>query len=349
MKNEEIKKIQKEEYPKGKIILKDGRMLDCYPVASEDDLKEDNLKLDKSDRFFTLGKKRLNASKESDKQKLLFINNAFFLLAHKDRILSDSRMFLCPIDIQSGLAYSGTTGFRNPTLDIYIEWWLQVNGGMHIDEKGRKSLIYRLSGSNLTGANCCGAVFEDGTIEDVQLHSFSNYWKSFIHINKRYSEAKQIYQAYTLQEVLNILDQDENNNKEYAHTIETLFMKHEIEILNQRIERIRKDRDWWRKEYSNMLLKYNEEKIRRFYSEYQAFEINANMEIDWLKEQKTVLKQERKSERMKNTAYQRKLTPLNKRIKELESEIRKYKYEKVWEMFPKGDITFTMIENFIHL
>ncbi len=61
MKNEEIKKIQKEEYPKGNIILKDGRMLDCYPVASEDDLKEDNLKLDKSDRFFTLGKKRLNA------------------------------------------------------------------------------------------------------------------------------------------------------------------------------------------------------------------------------------------------------------------------------------------------
>jgi hypothetical protein len=51
MKNGEIKKIQKEEYPKGKIILKDGRMLDCYPVASEDDLKEDNLKLDSPTDF----------------------------------------------------------------------------------------------------------------------------------------------------------------------------------------------------------------------------------------------------------------------------------------------------------
>jgi len=32
-------------------------------------------------------------------------------------------MFLCPIYMQSGLAYTGSSGFEKPTLGIYIEWW----------------------------------------------------------------------------------------------------------------------------------------------------------------------------------------------------------------------------------
>ena len=75
---------------------------------------------------------------------------------------------------------------------------------------GTRSLIYRLAGSPLSGVNRCVAVCEDGTEEKVQLRSFSNYWLPFMKINQRYSPAKACYQAYSLQEVLDILKTPRN-------------------------------------------------------------------------------------------------------------------------------------------
>ncbi len=62
----------------------------------------------------------------------------------------------------------------------------------------------------MSGVNRCVAVCEDGTEEKVQLRSFSNYWLPFMKINQRYSPAKACYQAYSLQEVLDILKTPRN-------------------------------------------------------------------------------------------------------------------------------------------
>lgn len=220
-------------FPQGKIILHDGRMLDCYPLAAQapDKIDEDHLELDTTGQFLSVGAKKPQPvspkSKDTEEQKQLFIKNAFYLLAHKERIMSDSRMFLCRIPIQSGLAYTGNSGFRNPTLGIYLEWWSIVEGAMRTDRKGRKSLVYHLAGSPLSGANKCAAVREDGKIEIVSLSPFNAHWGPFTRLNNRYTEAKQLYQAYTLQEVLNILNQEDDGNTGYAHSIEMQYMTHE--------------------------------------------------------------------------------------------------------------------------
>ena len=287
-------------------------------------------------------------TKEAEEQKQLFIKNAFYLLSHRERIMSDSRMFLCRIPIQSGLAYTGISGFRNPTLGIYLEWWSIVQGAMRTDSKGRKSLVYHLAGSPLSGANKCAAVREDGETEIVSLSPFNAHWGPFTRINNRYTEAKQLYQAYTLQEVLDILDQEEDNNMDYAHTIEMQYMTHEIEVFNRRIEQIKEERDMWYNKYKDTLIRYNEDKIRKFYAEFEALETNATMEIEQLKEQKRGLKAELKSGRLDNITYQKKLMPLTKRIKELEIEIGCFKFNKVLETFPdESDITFNVIEQFV--
>lgn len=348
----ELKKEQ-EVFPHNKIVLLDGRVLDCFPVAAQapDKIEDDHFEFDKTGQYFRVGTKKPQPapplSSEVEAQKQLFIKNAFHLLAHKERILSDSRMFLCPVAIQSGLAYTGISGFRRPTLGVYLEWWTFVEGAMRTDDKGRRSLVYHLSGSPLSGSNRCGVVREDGETETVTLLPFNKHWGPFVNINRRYSEAKQLYQAYTLQEVLDILDEEEDGNVDYARNIENLYMTHEIEMLNRRIEQIKEERDKWHNTYKATLLKYNAAKFREFYAEFWVLELNADMEIDWLKEQKKDLKVELKCGRLDIMTYQRKLMPLNKRIRELEMEISHFKYQKVIETFPdEKDINFNLIEQF---
>lgn len=351
----EFEKREREVFPHNKIILWDGRMLDCYPLATQapDKLDEDHLELDTTGQFLIVGAKKPQPmspqSKDTEEQKELFIKNAFYLLAHKERIMSDSRMFLCRIPIQSGMAYTGISGFRNPTLGIYLEWWSIVEGAMRTDREGRKSLVYHLAGSPLSGANKCAAVHEDGKIEIVSLSQFNAHWGPFTYLNNRYTEAKQLYQAYTLQEVLDILGQEDDGNTDYARSIEIQYMTHEIEVSNRHIEQIKVERDMWCKKYYDTLIRYNEDKIRKFYAEFETLETSANMEIELLKEQKRDLKAELKSGRLDNITYQKKLMPLTKRIRKLEIEIGCFKFNKVLEVFPdERDISFNLIEEFVH-
>lgn len=345
-------KREKVEFPEGKIVLLDGTELECFPRAEAmaEDAVSDELALDTTGQYLTIGKEkpaqRPLANEQKQQQEELFIDNAFYLLAHKERVLSDSRMFLCPIAVQSGLAYTGTSGLRNPTLGVYIEWWLNCHGAMRIDNKGRKSLVYRLAGSPLSGANKCSEVLEDGEIQVVKLLPFREHWAPFININTRYTYAKAKYQAYSLQQVLEILHGEENG-LDLAHTIDAQFFKHEISKLNAQVCRLTKDRDDWHQRYRDLLLTNNDARIREFYAEYQALETRVDLETVYLKGQKQSLKAELKSGRMDNVAYQKQVGPISKRLKELEFEPGQFASNKLRELFPNDDISFSVIEEYI--
>ena len=62
-------------------------------------------------------------------------------------------------------------------------------------------LCYAIAGSPLTGINGCGCVYPDGTTERIVYGKFSNVWRTFVQINQRYTEVKQIAEAYSLQDV----------------------------------------------------------------------------------------------------------------------------------------------------
>lgn len=340
----EFEKRKGEVFPQGKIILWDGRALDCYPLAAQ--APGENFQSHTTVQYPSIGA-ALPEPEEAEQQKQLFIKNAFRLLAHRERILSDSRMFLCRVPIQSGLAYTGTSGFSHPTLGVYLEWWPIVEGAMRIDSKGRKSLVYHLAGSPLSGANKCTAVREDGETETVSLSPFNAHWGPFTRINNRYTEAKQRYQAYTLQEVLDILHHEDNHIDE-AQSIKIQFMTHENEVLHRRIEQIKDECDMWHNKYTYALIRYNETKIRAFYAEYEAFKAKADIEIEQLKAQKRALKAELKSGRIDNITYQKQFSPLANRISDWEAKIEIFRFGKVQETFPQEkDLTFNLIEQYI--
>ena len=348
-------KEDKDLFPEGKIILTDGRVLDCYPLEEQkpEKIESDSLELDRTGQYLIIGRHKPtpvpNPSATVEEQRQLFISNAFYLLAHKERILSDSRMFLCPVAIQNGIAYTGTSGFRKPTLGVYLEWWGLVEEAMRTDKNGCRSLVYQLAGSPLSGRNSCGAIREDGKIEAISLSSFGRHWGPFMQLNQRYTEAKQLYQAYTLQDVLDILHQEDDNSKaDFSVMIDVLFMKREIERLNQRIEKIKEECDRWHDKYNDALIRYNAEAVRQVYADCEAFEANVTKEIDALKAQKKDLKANLKRGRIDNVSYQRQLTPRKKRISDLFSQISRYRREKVQDTFPnEKDINFSMIEKFV--
>ena len=193
-------------HPEGKIILKNGNILDCFQKACPPAVvSRDEVALDTTGEFLKMkggpiiksGKPRFEPWEE------LFYKEAFFLYEHREQILADSRMFLTPLPFRNNLAYCGTSGLNNATLGVYLEWWEECERAV-IRKRGEiHALTFYIAGSPLSGNNRCSAVTRGGTTEQICFPSpFNEIWSSFMRINRRYAETKQIYQAYTLEETI---------------------------------------------------------------------------------------------------------------------------------------------------
>jgi len=203
------------QHPAGQIQLLDGRVLDCYPSEGPKCEVENELRLDTTGTYLVVGrqKKPIGEIDKSDDEKKelekLFLDNAFVLLANKERILSDSRMFLCPLTfIGNHLAYTGTSGFRRPTFGIYLEFWEQCVNACIEENDGKRWLLYLIAGSPLSGSNRCAFVNQQGETKTFQVSPFKSVWPKFMEINSRYGKAKYEYDAYTLRQVLSILEEE---------------------------------------------------------------------------------------------------------------------------------------------
>ena len=97
--------------------LTNGICIEAYPKAEQlDIITTDNITFDTTGTYLQMGNKRLRKeraiSKEDQTEIDLFLEYAHRLIDRSDDILADSRMFLAPIPIRNGLAYTGTSGFQ---------------------------------------------------------------------------------------------------------------------------------------------------------------------------------------------------------------------------------------------
>lgn len=340
------------EQPQNSITLMNGAILECFPKEShQGDFVPDKMKLDATGTYLSLGNKpckpQPRATEEKEQQKKLFTDNAFYLLAHQERIMRDSRMFLAPVAVQNGLAYTGTSGFLAPTLGIYLEWWNECSIALRTDKDGNRSLVFHLAGSPLSGTNHCAEVFEDGRIEHIQVSSFISHWQPFVNINTQYDEAKHIYQAYTLEQVLEILHAEDGNGWDYSSEIKERFMQSEINELKKKVERLTKESDKWYSMYKDTYMKYKDAEISEAFSTFQSFREECEAQFNSIKMRKQALKADLKSGRIDNITYQRTLTPLNKQIRELEFRVSTQKYELINKYLSEG-ISYDTIESYMN-
>lgn len=158
----------------------------------------------------------------------VFTDNAFYLLAHHSRILSDSRMAMCSLPSMSGLRYFGR--LDRVTLGGFLDLWIncslsrlysplvQATTG---DSAGKnrsmlKTLIYEINGNVIFGQNCCRAVREDGIYMTCALSSFSDIHsalvESRIKIHRQFQkdqEQEPGTEVFSLQQVIDLLKKED--------------------------------------------------------------------------------------------------------------------------------------------
>jgi len=120
----------------------------------------------------------------------LFRQSLSLLWRYRERILSDSRMFLIPIAETNGLAYLGT--FPEATLGAYIELWMQCDAALITDERGIQHFVTRVAGSPLSGSNRCTLVSEEGEVSTRSVRDFSSLWRPLRGLIRRYRKPPSI-------------------------------------------------------------------------------------------------------------------------------------------------------------
>ena len=188
------------------ITLCDGTILLCYPKEERPDgIHEDRFELDRSGEFLQVkgGPRKPIRKPEAEPWQELFFKEAFFLYEYRDAIFADSRMFLTPLPFGNNLAYTGTSGLNSATLGVYLEWWNNCERAVIKKDGEVFALTYFIAGSPLSGSNNCCAITKDGKFMGIRFpNPFYEIWRPFMDINVRYTEAKQAFQAYSLEETV---------------------------------------------------------------------------------------------------------------------------------------------------
>ncbi len=326
------------------IRLQDGRVIQGYPkqdaIVEED--KETPM-LDTTGEYFSIRKKP-NAPKLTNEEELalrdLFTDNAFLILANRERILNDSRMLLTPLCVRNGLAYSGA--FQTATLGVYIEWWINAPYSVLFDEKDdAMSLIWFVSGSPLSGGNLCANVTEDGKTETVRVPFCRKLWPKFADIIADYHDAKKLYQAYTLPEVIDIL-KCETTEEFYKESIRQFHQQAKVRLLNtqlkdwkQSYERLKEERDNYEKEWHFALFQLKKDEITAFYKEFLLRKENLKDRKEELDRKNRDLKRKLRQGGLTNKEYQPLLSANKKEMEQRKWDLDNFAHECISSLVPK--------------
>ena len=342
------------------IKLQDGRIIQGYRIQQDAVMEEakETPVLDKTGGYFSI-KKKPAKPKPTDEQEgnlqKLFTDNVFLILANRERILNDSRMLLTPVTVRNGLAYTGA--FSTATLGVYIEWWMCAPYSVLFDEKDdTMALIWYLSGSPLSGGNLCSMVTEDGKTETVKVPFFKKLWPKFTDILADYHDAKELYQAYTLPEVIDILKnyqaytlpevidilKNETTREFYTESIKEFRYQAKVNLLNAQLrdweenyERLREKCDKYEKEWHFALYQLKKDEIVVFYKEYNLRKENLQNRKEELAKENRELKRKLRHKELTNKEYQPLLSANKKEIEQLKWKLDEYANESISTLVPK--------------
>ena len=110
----------------------------------------------------------------------------------------------------NNLAYVHINGIATNTLGGYLTWWSEFERSRRKNRHNCCSFIYFLGGSQLSGKNHCGEVFESGKTKTITVAPFKDYWKSFAEVQNRFLLESYISRAYSLETVIDMLEGEKN-------------------------------------------------------------------------------------------------------------------------------------------
>ena len=317
--------------------LLDGSKLEGYPSATPTMPISNTLALDTTGQYLSIGRKPTKAPiGEEEKRQLghkLFNENVHLFLANADKILSDSRLFLAPVPVQNGLAYTGTGGFRHPTLGVYIEWWLYYKEDS-IDRKGRP--IWYISGSPLSGRNVCSSVDRKGKAHRAELNGlFSDVWGSFTEVNTRYDEAKSRFLAYSLEEVVALLKEETDDAQLFKTHLRLEYVKFrkEVDSLKSRLRSAQEQTMKYQDRLRKMLFESKREEATAYYEKWQNLRTVAKLRYEHFIQRRLELRKQLRADEITNKEYQQTLQSIRKAKEDADYAIWDFAHTGLSEVF----------------
>lgn len=198
---------------KNVLTLLDGREVTLFPASHEKDVDDylvihnrRNMPYAEARHFAVLKASydcyqqylRDKYEDETKDARTLLLENIKLIYDNRERILTDSRMFLAPMPCAGGLAYCGTRMFEKPVLGVFLQWWMTCEEAHPSDDEW----IYYISGSPLTGMNSCNKVDSNGKTVSKEIRGFANLRRSFTQINSMYQGISDACEHYPLREVI---------------------------------------------------------------------------------------------------------------------------------------------------
>lgn len=280
----------------------------------------------------------------TDDQKL-FLENAFLFFRHKDKILADARMYNCKVPFESGLAYLGVSGFLRPTLKTYLLWWQNCDKALIRKEDESEWLVYKISGSPLSGANNCGIVNKDGEIGTENIIPFSPLWHSFAAANDHFYEYDNVDKVYTLREIVEILIEDHNELDD--NEVHIAFLKSAIKQKDARMSGIIKNLEeqiWCLKKH---LMKMQKTELEACLIEYEMEKERTTAKEKDIDEKIIELRRKLKAGELDNKQYQELVTPLKDKREAVRIKMQSLSFMVPETLFPRVGITIEDIEKFL--
>ncbi len=316
------------------ITLLDGRTLPCFESKTEEQPVSNRIQPDTTGTYLRVGHAAAPIAADTpatnsdtieadpdteaaEKHKQLFYTYFHTFYTHRERILSDSRMFLARIPMYNGLAYTGTSGFHCPTLGVLIEWLLHTPSATWQDEAGRIWLVCSITGSPLSGSNGCTLVDAEGNLCRQSIYPFMSLWRPFMHINGLYDEAKARYQHYTLEEVVSIFDHEgllQNDPKEGT----ILHLNNQIAQLRKQLKEANERADKQMKNFHVALMRRHQDELRPMWEELEQQLSDGEKRIKEITALRIELRRRLRSKEITNCVFQQKIAPLNQEREDLE-------------------------------
>ena len=143
----------------------------------------------------------------------------------------------------------------------------------------------------------------------------------------RYNEAKEIYQAYTLQELLDILHEEDGGEKDFTSNAREYFLEHRIAQQNAHITNLRNELSSWQNMWASAMMRLHDDEVCQIYADYKALEQRVVPQIEELRSQKQSLKRQFKSGQLAPRSYQDALKTVRAQIYQLEEQLRVFGYK----------------------
>jgi hypothetical protein len=214
--------------------------------------------------------------------------------------------------------------------------------------------LNRVAWSSLSGRNSCEIVNTKGEcLSECLPPPFSDIWHSFVKVNTRYDEAKQRYEAYSLEEVVKLLEANDQGDSLLER--ELFLLRHDNLALRQELQDTNKAMENMRSTLLKAYLECKREVLADWYADYCRKQEEGKRELDSLNLQKQQLKQQLRTGEINNKFYQHQLTPLKKRISDLKLELKFGAKKELSELLPgvihplgdSGYITFDEVVEFV--